>query len=86
MFRPRQLGLVITVRMRKLTRDPGDMLSMISFLVTIPDKGIPLAKPFANTMTSGVTPECSIANTLPVRQKPVWISSTSQREVLLGRS
>ncbi len=26
-------------------------------------------------MRSGATPECSIANILPVRAKPVWISS-----------
>jgi len=32
-----------------------------------------------NTSTSGVTPKCSIDQSLPVRQKPIWISSTTMR-------
>ena len=30
----------------------------------------------AVVMMSGATPECSMANILPVRPKPVWTSST----------
>lgn len=63
----------------QLTNDPAGMQSMISFLVTIPDSGIPFAKPLAIVMRSGTTPLCSMANILPVRPKPVWISSAIMR-------
>ena len=32
-----------------------------------------------NTMMSGVIPKCSIAQNLPVRYKPIWISSSTIR-------
>ena len=37
--------------------------------------GNPAASDFAIAIRSGTTPKCSIANILPVRPKPVWISS-----------
>lgn len=63
----------------RLTNEPAGMQSMISFLVTIPDSGIPFAKPLAIVIRSGTTPLCSMANILPVRPNPVWISSAIMR-------
>ena len=37
--------------------------------------GAPLPSALAIAMMSGVTPKCSMANSLPVRAKPVWTSS-----------
>ena len=37
---------------------------------------MPLPIAFANVTTSGEMPVCSNPNHLPVRAKPVWISST----------
>src|SRR5699024_5871925 len=38
-------------------------------------KGIPAASDLEVVIRSGTIPKFSIANNLPVRQKPVWISS-----------
>ena len=39
----------------------------------------PLVSALPKTSTSGVTPKCSIPQSLPVRKKPIWISSTTSR-------
>ncbi len=52
---------------------------MISALPITADSGTPPAMLLATVMRSGSTPECSIANILPVRAKPVWISSAMSR-------
>ncbi len=48
---------------------------MISALPVTADSGTPPASDLAMVIRSGTTPKCSIANSLPVRPKPVWISS-----------
>ena len=48
---------------------------MISALPVTADSGTPAARLLAMVIRSGTTPKCSIANILPVRPKPVWISS-----------
>jgi hypothetical protein len=65
MFLP-ALSVTLAGRVR-LTKDPGGMTPMISWVVTMPLMGMPFAKPLANTMISGVMPECSMAKPLPVR-------------------
>jgi hypothetical protein len=59
---------------------------MISALPITADSGTPPAMLFATVMRSGSTPECSIANVLPVRAKPVWISSAIRRIPCLSHS
>ena len=48
---------------------------MMSARPTTADSVVPPAMLLASVMRSGETPKCSIANILPVRAKPVWISS-----------
>jgi hypothetical protein len=59
----------------------GKMVGLInSSRAHRPDSGLrPLVSALPNTSTSGVTPKCSIDHSLPVRQKPIWISSTTIR-------
>ena len=37
----------------------------------------PLVSALAKTSTSGLTPKFSTDHSVPVRQKPIWISSTT---------
>ena len=46
---------------------------------TIAPSGRPLAIPLARQTMSPATPQCSLANILPVRPKPVWTSSSTSR-------
>ena len=48
---------------------------MIAALPMTPDSGKPPASDLATVIRSGSTPETSMPNILPVRAKPVWISS-----------
>ena len=48
---------------------------MMLALPTTAASGKPPARLFAMVIRSGSTPACSMANILPVRANPVWISS-----------
>jgi hypothetical protein len=52
---------------------------MISARPVTPASGMPPAIPFAVVMRSGTTPSWSQANMSPVRAKPLWISSATNR-------
>ena len=56
-------------------RDPAGQ--SIEFALVFPESGIPAASDFAVQRTSGTTPACSIANSLPVRPIPDWTSSAT---------
>jgi hypothetical protein len=54
---------------------PGGIISIRPLELTTPLNGNPFASPFANTMTSGLTPLHSHAKYFPQRPKPLWTSS-----------
>ena len=57
----------------------GANFCMISFLPPKAAMGIPPPMPLAQSNTSGTMPSCSKANNVPVRPKPVCISSKIKR-------
>src|SRR4051812_3345835 len=59
--------------------DPGNAFAISSCEAAIPDSGKPLARPFAMSTMSGETSKWSCPQNLPVRPKPVWISSRTSR-------
>ncbi len=59
------------------TVDPAD--SAIQSAQSVAPMGRPLANPFAVVSMSGVTPACSQAQKVPVRPRPVCISSNTGR-------
>ena len=59
---------------------------MISALPITADSGTPPAMLLATVMRSGSMPEYSVAKVLPVRAKPVWISSAISRMPCLSQS
>ena len=52
---------------------------MTSCRPVMPEMGKPAPSALAVVMMSGATPQCSMANHLPVRPMPVWISSPMSR-------
>ncbi|MNY52404.1 hypothetical protein D3C86_1880700 [compost metagenome] len=60
-------------------RPPGLAAFMMAALPTTAERGKPPARLFASVMMSGSTPLYSMAKVLPVRQKPLWISSQMSR-------
>ena len=56
---------------------------MISARPVTAEIGIPPPRPLAEVMRSGTSPSCSQAKIVPVRPKPVWISS-AMRTILFA--
>ena len=63
-------------------RPPACTESMISARPVTPASGRPPAMPLAVVIRSGTTPSWSHANRSPVRAKPLWISSATNRTPL----
>src|SRR5699024_10827621 len=57
---------------------PGAAASRISALPTTTLNGTQAANDLETVTKSGTTSKCSIANNLPVRPNPVWISSATK--------
>src|SRR4051794_1622266 len=60
--------------------EPGNALAISSSEAAMPDSGKPLARPFAVTRMSGVTPKWSWPQKRPVRPTPVCTSSRMRRK------
>src|SRR5438128_2575589 len=58
---------------------PGPSARATSSRVSMAPIGTPLASALARVMTSGSIPECSYAQSVPVRPTPVWTSSRIRR-------
>ena len=69
-------AVAIAVPLYVLPWSPGWNTAATSRRAQHAPTGIPLPIALASVTTSGATPECSNPNHRPVRQKPVWISST----------
>ena len=64
---------------------PGSHLLMISSVEMVALMGMPPAMALPQFMTSGTTPKFSLANILPVRPQPDWISSKMSRMPYLSQ-